>query len=83
MTKAKTTERKRTREIKSPPKIRKLGYCNDCGKMLFGVTKEVLNYQKKHMDNEFVRVSCDSCISQNHTLTDNELGEVKKLEFND
>jgi len=69
--------------ILSPPKIKKLGYCNDCGKLLLGITKENLEYKKKHMDNEFVRVSCDSCISQNHTLTDKELGEVKKLEFND
>lgn len=81
--KYKSSEGKGIKEIKSPPKIKKLGCCNDCGKMLFGITKETLDYQKKHIDNEFVRVSCDECISKNHTLTDEELSGVKKLEFND
>lgn len=67
-------------DIKFPPKIKKLGCCNDCGKMLFNITPEVLDYQKKHMNNEYVRVSCDNCISKGHTLTDQELVTIKSEE---
>ena len=60
-----------------PAKIKKINCCNDCG-VSMNFPPLVIDYQIKSMDNEFVRVSCDSCINMNHTLTDEELGLVKK-----
>lgn len=65
------------------PKLKKLGYCEDCGKLLIGQTQESLDYQNKHINNEFVLTSCDDCIAKGHTLTDEELAGVKIQELND
>jgi hypothetical protein len=60
-------------------KIKGLGICNQCGKKFEPpLDKKSLAYQKRYMENEYVRVCCDECIAKNHTLTDRELGGVKK-----
>jgi phage terminase large subunit GpA-like protein len=59
-------------------KIKIMGVCNECGKKFEPpLNKKMSAYQKKYMDNEYVRVCCDECIAKNHTLTDEELGKVK------
>lgn len=64
-----------------PKKYNKPGCCDDCGKKFNPpLSKEMLKYQKKHKNHIFVRVVCDKCINDPHwhTLTDEEIGEVKK-----
>jgi len=54
-------------------------HCDDCNEEFNPpLSKEMLEYQKKYKDNYYTKVSCDNCISKNHTLTDEELGIVKK-----
>lgn len=61
-------------------KVKKLNVCNDCGKPFNPpLSKKMLDYQKKHLDNPFVFVSCDNCIEKGHTLTDEELSTVVKV----
>lgn len=65
--------------LKDKPKIKGLNICNDCGiEFKPPLSKNLLTYQRKHMDNDYIRLSCDSCINSHHTLKGNELKRVVK-----
>lgn len=68
-------------EIKAPSKLKKVGYCDDCGSLLIGQTKKSRKYQEKQINNEYVRVVCDKCLYSPEwkTITDKDLNEVIKV----